>query len=72
MLLYMVHIEVRCNGNTQDFGSCIRGSNPLTSTNIKIKQNKMSIAVGHICAREYYCCDNRDIPIFNKELYIII
>jgi hypothetical protein len=27
----------------------------------------VSIAVGHICAREYHCCDNRDIPIFNNE-----
>lgn len=30
----LLFLEVWCNGNTEDFGSSISGSNPDTSTNI--------------------------------------
>lgn len=67
MLLYMVHIEVWCNGNTQDFGSCIRGSNPFTSTSSLSCQLKATLTFHNFVInkndKEHYCCDNRDALI---------
>lgn len=34
----MLKIGLWCNGNTQDFGPCIMGSNPVSPTNIWLCQ----------------------------------